>query len=76
MGNVMVAAFRYRHQGEWARAMLESAGIPSVLTADDAGGMRPEIMGVNPVRLYVPTGFAEDAARVLAEADVEEEEEE
>jgi hypothetical protein len=68
MNTVMVAAFRYRHQGDFARAMLEASGIPSVMAADDAGGMRPEIMGINPVRILVPAEYAEAAATVLADA--------
>jgi hypothetical protein len=61
----MVAAFRYRHEGEFAKATLESAGIPCVLVADDGGGMRPEIMGVNPVRLFVAAANAELAREIL-----------
>jgi hypothetical protein len=63
----MVAAFRYRHEGEFARATLESAGIPCVLVADDGGGMRPEIMGVNPVRIFVAAENEEQARRLLDE---------
>jgi hypothetical protein len=65
MRTVMVAAFRYRHEGEFARATLESVGIPCVLVADDGGGMRPEIMGVNPVRLFVAEADEAEARELL-----------
>ncbi|HUF50359.1 MAG TPA: DUF2007 domain-containing protein [Longimicrobiales bacterium] len=71
MDTVMVAAYRYRHEGEFARARLESAGIPCVLTADDGGGMRPEIMSANPVRIYVTADRAEEAAAALADDDAD-----
>jgi hypothetical protein len=65
----MVAAYRYRHEGEFARATLESAGIRCILVADDGGGMRPEIMGVNPVRLYVARADESRARDLLADDD-------
>ncbi len=67
MDTVMVAAFRYRHEAEFAGALLESEGIDYIVVGDDAGGMRPEIMSVNPIRLYVAGEDADRAARVLAE---------
>jgi hypothetical protein len=69
MRTVMVAAFRYRHEGEFAKATLESAGVPCILVADDGGGMRPEIMGVNPVRLYVTEHHEAQAREILSHAD-------
>ncbi|CAN5873393.1 hypothetical protein BH23GEM9_BH23GEM9_07490 [soil metagenome] len=65
MGSVMIAAFRYRHEAEFARATLEGAGIPSMMSADDGGGMRPEIMSANPVRVYVREEDAAEAAEIL-----------
>jgi len=67
LNTVMVAAYRYRHEGEFAKATLESAGIPCILVADDGGGMRPEIMGVNPVRLFVAAGDEARARGILSE---------
>ena len=69
MDTVMIATFRYRHEAEFAGALLESEGIGYVLVGDDAGGMRPEIMSVNPIRLYVAREDADRAARVIAEED-------
>ncbi len=69
MDTVMIATFRYRHEAEFAGALLESEGIEYVLVGDDAGGMRPEIMSVNPIRLYVAREDADRAARVIAEED-------
>lgn len=34
----VAATFDRRHEAEFARGYLEDAGIPSVLSADDAGG--------------------------------------
>lgn len=70
----MVAAYRYRHEGEFAKVTLESAGIPCVLIADDGGGMRPEIMGVNPVRLFVAAIDEERARSILSEDGPEDDE--
>ena len=67
MKTVMVASYRYRHEGEFAQATLEGAGIPCMLSADDGGGMRPEIMSANPVRIYVPEEHAAAAAELLSE---------
>jgi hypothetical protein len=71
---VVVATYRYRHEGEVARTWLESAGIPCILVADDAGGFRPEIMTANPVRILVREEDAEDARELLADSPADGEE--
>ena len=38
---VEVGAFPTRSDAEFAQARLESAGIPSIVAADDAGGVYP-----------------------------------
>jgi len=48
-----------------ARA-LEAAGIPAVVSADDAGGAFPQLQ-VRGVRVLVPREALEDAKAVLAE---------
>lgn len=57
---VLVARFHYRHQADFARQVLEDAGIPSALQLDDAGGIEMGMAFVNPARLRVR---AEDAGR-------------
>jgi hypothetical protein len=65
MGAVTVATFRYRHEGELARGYLTDAGIASILSSDDAGLMRPDVISMHPVRLMVDAGDAERAREVL-----------
>lgn len=66
MSLVVVATYRYRHEGEFARAILDAEGIPCMITADDAGGMRPEIMSANPVKVFVDEADADAAREALS----------
>jgi hypothetical protein len=63
----MIRGYRYRHEAEIARSMLEAAGIRCVLAGDDAGGMGPHIMSVNPIRLYVAAENLAEAEEILSE---------
>ena len=65
MDTVMIRAYRYRHEADIARSMLDAAGIRSVLVGDDAGGMGPHIMSDNPIRLYVAAENVAEANEVL-----------
>ena len=38
---VAVKTFRHRLEAELAKNLLEAHGIPSFISAEDAGGMRP-----------------------------------
>jgi hypothetical protein len=67
MDTVMIRAYRFRHEADLARALLDAAGIRSILIGDDAGGMGPHIMSANPIRLYVAADAAADAEEALAE---------
>jgi hypothetical protein len=67
MDTVLLRSYRYRHEADLARALLDAAGIRSVLVGDDAGGMGPHIMSDNPIRLYVATETALEAEEVLTE---------
>ena len=58
---VEVASFPNRIEAEMARGALEAAEIESVVSADDAGGLRPHLW-LSGVRLLVR---AEDAERAL-----------
>jgi len=79
MDTVMIRAYRFRHEADLARALLDAAGIRSILTGDDAGGMGPYIMSANPIRLYVAAEAVAEAEEVLAEdptaSDVDDEDE-
>ena len=58
---VAVGDFPNRIDAELAQGALESAGIESMVSADDAGGMRPSLW-LSGVRLLVREP---DAARAL-----------
>jgi Putative prokaryotic signal transducing protein len=62
---VEVGAYPTRSDAELAQAVLEAAGIPSVISADDAGGAYPFVLA-GAARLLVDEGDAEDAAAVLS----------
>ena len=68
MRTVQVAAYRYRHEGEFAKAVLQAMGIEAMIIADDVGGMEPYIMTVNPVRLYVRQDDVDSAIQALRNA--------
>jgi hypothetical protein len=65
---IPVAVYSSRAEAELARALLEQAGIPAVIEADDAGGMYPSMATLG-VRLCVSPGDVEEAEAVLADAD-------
>ena len=63
---VPVKTFANRPEAELARGMLEAAGIHAAVTADDAGGMRPELAFSRGVRLLVAVDEVERASTLLA----------
>ena len=63
---IQVGAYPTRSDAELAQTALTAAGIPSLVTADDAGGAYPfDLTGA--VRLLVDEANAEDAAEILSE---------
>ena len=61
---VQVGAYSSRSDAELAQTALAAAGIPSVVAADDAGGLYPfDLTGA--ARLLVDEADAEDAAAVV-----------
>src|SRR5262245_37029136 len=67
-GLVVVKAFRYRHEAELAKSLLESEGIPSVITGGDIGGMYPGFAcGEVGVHLHVREPDFDRAELILAE---------
>ena len=63
---VQVGGYTTRSEAELAQAVLAAAGIPSVVTADDAGGAYPfDLTGG--ARLLVEEADAEEAAALLSE---------
>jgi hypothetical protein len=70
MDTILLRTYRFRHEADIDHAVLESAGIPTVLVGDDIGGMGAHIMTANPIRLYVAAEAAADAQAVLAEGEI------
>lgn len=62
---VVIASYGYRHEAEFAQGLLESAGIESVLLADDAGGAEMGLTFSNAARLMVGESEVERARSVL-----------
>lgn len=63
---IQVGSYTTRSDAELAQTALTAAGIPSVVTADDAGGAYPFDLSGG-ARLLVDEADAEDAAEVLSE---------
>jgi hypothetical protein len=62
---VVLETYESRVQAELARGLLEGAGIAAVVSADDCGGMRPELRLNMGVRLLVAEGDLLAAQHVL-----------
>jgi hypothetical protein len=63
---VEVGVYPTRSDAELAQTALAAAGIPSVLSADDAGGAYPFDLTGGGARLLVDEANAEDAAAILS----------
>ena len=58
-----IKVFRNRLEAETAKSLLESHGIGAMVSADDCGGLRPDLSLASGVRLVVGE---EQVARALA----------
>jgi hypothetical protein len=63
----VVGTFGNRVEAEVAQGALRSAGIESLISADDAGGIRPDL-GRRGIRLMVRAEDAEEAAALIGGA--------
>ena len=61
---VVVGTFLSQIEADMARGALEAADIESMISADDAGGLRPHLW-MGGVRLLVRSEDAEQALRIL-----------
>lgn len=61
---VVVGTFLNQIEAEMARSALEAADIESMISADDAGGLRPHLW-MGGVRLLVRAEDAEQAGKIL-----------
>lgn len=64
---VPVARYADRHEAELVRGMLESAGVPSALRTDDAGGIYPVLSPSAGATVLVPDDDLDLAREVLTE---------
>jgi hypothetical protein len=62
---IQVGTYPTRSDAEFAQTALSSAGIPSVIASDDAGGAYPFDLTGGGARLLVDEADAEDAASIL-----------
>jgi hypothetical protein len=62
---VVVGTFLNQIEADMARGALEAADIESMISADDAGGLRPHLW-MGGVRLLVRAEDAEQASEILA----------
>ena len=62
---VVVGTFLNQIEADMARGALEAADIESMISADDAGGLRPHLW-MGGVRLLVRAEDAEQATEILA----------
>jgi len=63
--SVVVAVFSSAVEARTAASALEAAGIPSVVSADDAGGAYPFLQGGRGVRLRVRARDETEARALL-----------
>lgn len=66
--STVIATYSTRRDAEVAKDYLDSAGIQAFVTADDAGGMHPELQRSQGVKLSVLGSAAREAHGVLEEA--------
>jgi hypothetical protein len=64
---VVVRTFLNRIEAELAQSALEAADIESIVSADDAGGLRPGLW-MGGVRLLVRAEDAEGAGKILGQS--------
>jgi hypothetical protein len=65
---VVVGTFLNQIDAELAHGALEAGGIESMISADDAGGLRPHLSVLSGVRLLVRAEDAEQAGKILGES--------
>ena len=65
---IVVGTFWNQIDAELAQGALEAGGIESMISADDAGGLRPHLSLTRGVRLLVRAEDAANAGKILAES--------
>ncbi|MEM8484103.1 MAG: hypothetical protein AAF564_01080 [Bacteroidota bacterium] len=67
---VVVSTFLSRMEAEVAREYLADMNVEAFVSADDAGGMHPQLQQVHGVKLMVLDSQAESAYALLQEANL------
>jgi hypothetical protein len=62
---VVVATYRYRHEAEIGKGMLEANGIDAIVNADDLGSVHPVLGATSGIRLLVRREDAHTATQLL-----------
>ncbi len=66
---ICIKTYMNSQQAEMARGVLETNGIEAMISADDAGGWRPELaVAMGGVRLLVREEDAKSALELLGDA--------
>jgi len=65
---VTVEKFNSESLADVARSFLEANGIPSFISRDDCGGMRPWMSLVFPIRLMVRSSDLKEARELLKDS--------
>jgi len=68
----IIAEYHNIVEAEIAQGQLESAGIPSFILRDDAGGIYPQLQYASGVYLVVRTSDYDEAHTILSSEDSEE----
>jgi hypothetical protein len=63
---VVVGTFLNHIEAELAQGTLAAGGLESMISADDAGGLRPHLSMMSGVRLLVRAEDAEEAGKILS----------
>ena len=63
--SIVLRTYLTRNEAELDQALLDSCGIRTFLQAGDAGGMQPNLLFGNGVRLVVSAALAEEASQIL-----------
>jgi len=64
---ISLAEYENEFEAEIARGHLKAAGIDSILSKDDAGGMLPSLLEAEGVSLFVRPGDVKRARALLHE---------
>ena len=67
---VTIGCFPSRGLAELARTALESAGIPTQMSTDDAGGQHPELAVMSGIGVLVPSTEMLRAQEVLGDMEL------